>query len=58
MNKEDRSHDPWEAHRREQRRSWLRLSYTERIRWLDQAKQFVASATGAARQRKRPEGYE
>jgi hypothetical protein len=57
MNKEDRSHDPWEAHRREQRRSWLRLSHAERIRWLDQAKQFVALATGAAQLRKYREGH-
>ena len=26
-----------------QRRAWLRLSYTQRLAWLDEAKRFVAA---------------
>jgi hypothetical protein len=39
------------AHRREQRRAWLRLTYRERLEWLEQAKRFAARALGAARRR-------
>jgi hypothetical protein len=42
----------FEAHRREQRRAWLRLTYRERLRWLEQAKRFAARALGAARRRR------
>jgi hypothetical protein len=49
----DRARDAgFEAHRREQRRAWLRLTYLERLRWLDQAKRFAARALGAARSRR------
>jgi hypothetical protein len=41
----------FEAHRREQRRAWLRLTYRERLAWLEQAKRFAARALGAARRR-------
>jgi hypothetical protein len=41
----------WELHVVEQRRHWLRLSYEERLRWLEQAKRFHAVALGAARHR-------
>jgi hypothetical protein len=44
----------WAQHREEQRRAWLRLSYAERLRWLEQAKRFVALAKGAATRRKAP----
>lgn len=39
----------WEIHVEEQRRRWLRLTYAERLRWLEQAKRFHAVALGAAR---------
>jgi hypothetical protein len=41
----------FEAHRREQRRAWLRLSHRERLLWLDQAKRFAERALDAARAR-------
>jgi hypothetical protein len=40
--------DGWERHQAEQRRAWLRLSYAERLAWLEQAKAFVASARAGA----------
>ena len=43
----------FERHRREQRRAWLRLSYRERLEWLEQAKRFAARALEAARERRR-----
>jgi hypothetical protein len=45
----------FEAHRREQRRAWLRLSYRQRLDWLEQAKRFAARAVAAARARGRRE---
>ena len=42
----------WEQHRKEQRRAWLRLSYAERLRWLENAKRFARLALEAARRRK------
>jgi hypothetical protein len=39
----------WDRHADEQRRSWLRLSHAERLRWLEQAKRFYEVALGAAR---------
>jgi hypothetical protein len=42
----------WERHRGAQRRAWLRLSYAERLRWLDQAKRFASRAVASARKRK------
>jgi hypothetical protein len=41
----------WELHREAQRRAWLRLSHTERLRWLEQAKRFARLAQEAARRR-------
>lgn len=41
----------FERHRGEQRRAWLRLSYRERLEWLEQAKRFAAKALAAARKR-------
>ncbi len=46
--------DPWERHRRAQLRRWLRLSYRERLVWLEQAKRFAAAALAAARGRQEP----
>jgi hypothetical protein len=43
----------WEQHREAQRRAWLRLSYAERLRWLEQAKRFAERALDAARERRR-----
>jgi hypothetical protein len=42
----------WEEHRESQRRAWLRLSYAERLRWLDQAKRFATRAIDGARRRR------
>jgi hypothetical protein len=39
----------WQRHAEEQRRAWLRLSFAERLRWLEQAKRFQQVALGAAR---------
>lgn len=36
---------------REQRRAWLRLTYLQRLEWLEQAKRFAARALEAARRR-------
>jgi hypothetical protein len=41
----------YEAHRHAQRRAWLRLSYRQRLDWLEQAKRFAARALAAARRR-------
>jgi hypothetical protein len=43
----------WEQHREAQRRAWLRLSYAERLRWLEEAKRFAKVALEAARKRGR-----
>jgi hypothetical protein len=48
----------WERHTIEQRRAWLRLSHVERLRWLEQAKQFKELALGAARHRRREDEEE
>ena len=42
----------FELHREAQRRAWLRLSYAERLRWLDQAKRFARLALESARKRR------
>jgi hypothetical protein len=42
----------FEQRRAEQRRAWARLSYRERLAWLEQAKQFAAKALAAAHARK------
>ena len=41
----------YEEHRREQRRAWLRLTYLQRLEWLEQAKLFAARALEAAKKR-------
>lgn len=41
----------WRRHAEEQRRAWRKLTYLERLRWLEQAKQFQRQALGAARRR-------
>ena len=41
----------WEQHGEAQRRAWLRLSYAERLRWLEQAKRFAQLALASARRR-------
>ncbi|GMV42784.1 MAG: hypothetical protein AMXMBFR64_45000 [Myxococcales bacterium] len=40
----------WEDHEREQVRAWLRLTPLERLRWLEQAKEFAARARAATRE--------
>lgn len=47
-----RASDPWLRHKEEQRAAWRRLSYAERLRWLEQAKRFCWEALGAARRRR------
>lgn len=41
--------DGWARHRDAQRRAWLRLSYRERLSWLERAKAFVLKAQTARR---------
>lgn len=41
----------YDESRREQRRAWLRLTYLQRLEWLEQAKLFAARALEAAKQR-------
>lgn len=43
----------WEQHREAQRRAWLRLSYAERLRWLEEAKRFARLALASARKRRK-----
>ena len=45
--------DGWRRHAEDQRRAWRRLGYLERLRWLEQAKQFHREALGAARRGRR-----
>jgi hypothetical protein len=45
----------YDEQRREQRRAWLRLTYLQRLEWLEQAKVFAARALEAAKQRARRE---
>jgi hypothetical protein len=33
----------WGGHEHDQRVAWLRLSYAERLRWLEEAKAFAAA---------------
>jgi hypothetical protein len=42
----------WEEHRSEQQRAWLRLTYRQRLEWLEGAKRFAARALEAARLRR------
>ena len=41
--------DGWQKHADQQRLAWLRLSYEQRLDWLENAKRFVAESLGAAR---------
>lgn len=45
---EESKPDPWERHRLEQTRSWLRLTAEQRLEWLEGAKEFAREALGAA----------
>jgi len=38
----------WDQHQADQRRAWLRLSYAQRLAWLEQAKAFVATVRASA----------
>ena len=49
--------DGWALHAEERRRSWLALTPEQRLRWLEQAKEFCRLALGAAQQRQPPEAY-
>jgi hypothetical protein len=40
--------DGFRQHEEEQRRAWLKLTPQERLRWLQQAKEFVRKYLGAA----------
>jgi hypothetical protein len=48
MEKPEASPDGWKTHEEEQRRSWLRLTPSERLAWLEGAKEFAREALGAA----------
>jgi hypothetical protein len=48
----DKPTDGWATHAMEQRRAWLRLSYADRLRWLEQAKRFAEQALRAAKERR------
>ncbi len=50
---DERRSSSFERHRREQLRAWLRLTFRERLEWLEQAKRFAARALAAARSRSR-----
>jgi hypothetical protein len=52
MSGDDSRPDGWRTHEAEQLRAWMRLSFLERLRWLDQAKRFAALAVEAARKRR------
>lgn len=43
----------FDEHHREQRRAWLRLTFLQRLEWLEQAKRFAARALEAAKHRAR-----
>ena len=47
----ERPPEPWERHLEEQARSWLRLTYEQRLAWLEGAKEFTREALGAAHRR-------
>lgn len=49
MSEAPRPGQGWEDHEREQVRAWLRLTPLERLRWLEQAKEFAAKARAATR---------
>lgn len=38
----------WDSHADEQRKTWKRLSYHQRLLWLEQAKDFARMALDAA----------
>ena len=40
--------DPWDDHLMEQQRAWLKLTYAERLEWLESAKRFARKAEAAA----------
>lgn len=42
----------WQEHKDRQGRDWLKLTYAQRLQWLEQAKQFASLALQAAQQRK------
>jgi len=44
--------DPWQQHNDDQARAWLRLTYSQRFQWLEQAKAFAELALAAAAKRK------
>jgi hypothetical protein len=46
--------DGWRRHADEQRRAWRRLSYAQRLQWLEQAKRFQSQALGLARRERVP----
>ena len=48
METPDSPTDGWKAHEEEQRRSWLRLTPSERLAWLEGAKEFAREALGAS----------
>ncbi len=49
----DLREDGWKKHEREQRERWARLTYRERLDWLQQAKDFARRAIESAAKRRR-----
>ena len=45
--------DGWKTHEREQRAAWAKLTYQQRLDWLEQAKEFVREAMKSAQERRR-----
>jgi hypothetical protein len=48
----DEDLDAWRTHDREQARAWRATSYTERLRWLEDAKRLAQKALSAAAERR------
>lgn len=51
---EENKTEGWQAHARQQRQAWLRLTYRQRLDWLWQAKQFAERVRQAQAQRQSP----
>ena len=49
----EQDNDSWQLHADEQAKAWLRLSYAQRLQWLEQAKEFAQLALQAAAARRK-----
>ncbi len=48
MTEAELSAQAWERHLEDQARAWLRLTFEQRLEWLEGAKEFAREALGAA----------